>query len=300
VPSLYFRLTAPKPTDPRRDALLEGLLARADEVLPVLDWRADAFRLIAPAELAMPGVGATALFAGYGAVEAAWICMASPVRYAAEMSTIRLPPEGILSLTMPQAEALAADFNRLWQDSGLRLMAGAGGQLFCLFEHAQDLKLRDPEEVLGRYIELYLPGGADSSRARRLMSEIEMWLFEHAVNEERAAQGLPVINALWLWGGGPALATLPTLLGWSKGDDVFFRCFKPGASASGVIVVRESPASDTWSQLPMQWLKSALEQLRSGAITDLSLSGADRCFTVTALGSRRFWRRRKPWWEFFE
>jgi hypothetical protein len=47
-----------------------------------------------------------------------------------------------------------------------------------------------------------MPRGIDGGRLRRLMTELQMQLHEHPVNEARARQGLLAANAVWLWGAG--------------------------------------------------------------------------------------------------
>ena len=223
----YFRFTHRGAGDRQRARLLEGLLARADAPAVVTDWRADAYRIIAPKARAMPGLGAAALCAELGSVDAASVFIATPVHYIAEMSNVRLASDGILSLSRPEADTLAADFNRVWHDTGIRLIATRMGtsHLFCVADRALHAETRDPEDVLDRHIAEYLPAGADAPRLRQLMSEIEMWLFEHAVNRTRIANAAPPISGLWLWGGGPALASLPPVEGWTAGTDVFFNAF---------------------------------------------------------------------------
>ena len=285
---------------PRRSALLEQLLARADGFVPVRDWRSDAFRIIAPPTLSMPAVAAAALCAESGPMDAAWVCLAAPVHYVAEMSNVRLAPGGLLALTRAEAETLALDFNGVWRDSGTRLLAGRSAALYCIFDRALQVTTCDPQEVQNLHIEEYLPAGPDAAAVRRLMSEIEMWLFEHAVNGARGARGVPPITGLWLWGGGAPLASLPKTAGFCAGDDVFFNAFAGAASGgAGVIIVPQVPGSDAWHHAESQWLKPAVAQLRSGGISRLDLSAGARCFGVTARARLRFWRRRKPWWEFF-
>jgi hypothetical protein len=317
VSSQYFRFVA-RGASHRRSALLEQLIARAEDCVPVADWRADAFRVIAPQAARMPAVAAAALCAdraavdtdavytdavGLGAVSAAWVCVATPVHYEAQMSSVRMPLDGMLSLTSAAAKTLASDFNRVWKGSGIGMTAARSGQLFCIFDRALEVVTRDPEDVLDRHIEEFLPAGADAARLRQLISETEMWLFEHAANRVRSQLNLPVINGLWFWGGGAPLATLPTVQGWVAGDDLFFNAFSapPDESLhSGVIAAGCEPGSDQWHAVESRWLHPAADKLRTRRISQLLISAADRCFTVTARGLRRFWRRGKPWWESFE
>ena len=328
----YFRFTHRGAGDRQRAWLLERLLARADAPFVVTDWRADAYRIIAPKAHTMPGLGAAALCAELGSVDAASVFIATPVHYLAEMSNVRLAAEGILSLSPTEAQALAADFNRVWHDAGIRLIAGrppaAAGMgpthLFCVSDRALHAETRDPEDVLDRHIAEYLPAGADAPRLRQLMSEIEMWLFEHAVNRTRVLRAAPPISGFWLWGGGPALASLPPLEGWTAGTDVFFNAFDapPTASseahtagvvrtnvglsagsraapASGVVVIDAEPGSQAWRDAESRWLERSLGDLNSGRISRLDLSAGGRCFSVKGRWNRRPWRRRKPWWEVF-
>jgi hypothetical protein len=297
----YFRFTHRGTGSRQRTRLLEQLLARADTPTAVTDWRADAFRLIAPRSASMPGVGAAALCAEQGLVDAASVFIATPVHYVAEMSNVRLAADGILSLSPPDADALAADFNRVWHDAGIRLVSGRSQTpLFCLTDRALDVATRDPEDVLDRHIENHLPSGADAPRLRQLMSEIEMWLFEHAVNRSRSAGAAPAVNGLWLWGGGSALASLPPVEGWAAGNDPFFNAFAGSRAvpASGVIVIDAEPGTDAWRDVESRWLERSLEDLSSGRISRLDLSAGDRCFSVRGRWNWRPWRRRRPWWEY--
>lgn len=318
MPTHYFRFIRRGASSGQRVRLLERLLAGADAASAVVDWRADAFRVIAPMS-EMPGVGAAALCAEQGSAHAATagaaaagaapaaggsVFVATPVHYLAEMSTVRLAAAGILSLRQSEAEALAVDFNRIWHDAGVRLIADRYGDLLCVLDETITVTTRDPEDVLDRHIENYLPTGAAAARLRQLMSEIEMWLFEHAVNGARTAGGAPAVNGLWLWGGGPALTSLPAVAGRTTGNDVFFRAFEPRpglphAAASAVFVIDAEPGTDQWRDAESRWLKSSVAALRAGRIERLVLSAGTRCFSVSARWRRRFWHRSKPWREYF-
>jgi hypothetical protein len=294
VSTHYFRFTCCGAVNRQRLQLLERLLARADAPSAVTDWRADGFRLIAPPMTPMPGVGAAALYAEFGIVDAGSVFLATPVHYVADMSSVRLPADGILSLSQAEAEVLAVDFNRVWHDAGLRLLAGRRA-LYCVVDRILDATTSDPEDVLDQRIGNHQPAGADAQRLRRLMSEIEMWLFEHALNRSRTSNAAPVVNGLWLWGGGPPLTSLPPVNGWTAGDDPFFSAFptRPESSsgaASGVVVTAD---------LQLSRLERSLADLRSGRIKRLDLSAGGRCFSVGARWNWRAWRRRRPWWEYF-
>jgi hypothetical protein len=301
VSSQYLRVNVPPGPEQRRSGLLEQLLARADSRASMSDWRTEAFSVIAPTTTAMPPIAATALCADRGAVAAAWVCLATPVHYIAEMTSVRLAGDGILTLSPQHADALAVDFNRVWQGAGIALTVARSGQLLCLFDRPVVASSRDPHEALGQLIEEYLPAGAGSAPLRQLISETEMWLFEHGVNDARGKAAQAVVNGLWFWGGGAPLAALPAVRGWVGGDDVFFNAFGARTDAglgSGVVAVNGAPGSASWQEIESRWLRPAIAQLHSGELSRLEISIENWRFTLNSRTLRRFWRRRKPWWEF--
>jgi hypothetical protein len=281
--------------------MVERLIARAGEPSRVEDWRREAFRVIAPDAQHLPSIAAAIVHA-LGPDPAAWACLATPVKLIAGMRSVTLAADGILSLAQGEAAALSEDFNRVFGGAGVRLSAGRGALLSCLFEDPIDAITRDPEEAAGNDVFDFQPTGPDGARLRRLMSEMEMWLFDHPVNRARAAQERRTVTGLWLWGGGSTGEALPPVRGWCAGQDPFFAAFGneheyPRGADSGVVVCGEQPGSDEWLALERRWLVPAVAELRSGRLQRLELSAADRRFSVGRGPNLRFWRRPRPWWE---
>lgn len=308
----YLRFIARGTAAPARSPLLERLLAGADASVAATDWRADAFRVIAPPGTRMPGVAAAALYADLGTVPGASAFIATPVHYVAEMSNVRLPAAGVLSLRPAEARALAGDFERVWQDAGIRLLAGCSGALYCVTDRPMPAITHDPQQIQDQHIEPHLPAGVAAPPLRRLMSEIEMWLFEHPLNRARVTEAEPIVSALWLWGCGDVVRSLPPVDGWAAGDDPFFKAFaaRPDAPyaadssgelapGSGVAVIGVAPGAAEWGDIESHWLERSIADLRSRRIGRLELSAAERTFIVSARWRRRFWRRPRPWWEYF-
>jgi hypothetical protein len=278
---------------------LERLLARADEASADADWRAEAFRLIAP-QTPMPALAPVASLAAGGDRPAGWVFLATPVHYLAELSNVRLADEGILLLDAAEAESLARDFNRDWRDSGIRLSA-ASRRLFCEFDSPLQVTTFDPEQVRGQHLESFLPTGLDAARLRRLMSEIEMWLFDHVLNRGRRQAGQLPLSALWLWGGGAPLSSLPVAQGSAAGGDVLFDAYPPVAGrAADIMIVHAMPNAPEWLEMEARWLTQTLADLNRGNLDRLVLSAGERRFVLGERWRRRFWRRAKPWWEYFE
>src|SRR6202162_1928986 len=215
-----------------------------------------------------------------------------------------MPAAGNLDLPPGEAAALSADFNRVFAGADVRLSVGRGELLLCLFDERIEVATRDPEEVAENVVFGFQPTGPDGARLRRLMSEMEMWLFDHPVNRARAAQQRRPVTGLWLWGGGPTGEALPPVRGWCAGQDPFFGAFGnkheyPRAAGSGVVVCAEQPGSSEWLAVERRWLVPAVADLRSGRLQRLDLSAADRRFSVGKGPNLRFWGRPRPWWGSF-
>jgi len=68
----------------------------------------------------------------------------------------------------------------------------------------------------------YLPTGDVGRQFHRIHSELQMLFHDHIVNQQRAGQSLPVVNGLWLWGGGRLRETAAQNLPVLFGDDPLF------------------------------------------------------------------------------
>ena len=300
--NVYFRIAARGAHPHTRAPSLERVLARADGPTDVTDWRAQAFRLIAPEGARVPAVATSALASGASRVAGSWLCLATPVHLLAGMTSVGMAADGLLEIEPGEADALAADFNQVFAGGGVRLERGRDALLLCRFDAPLRVTTSAPEEAAGHDLWAYLPRGDDAARLRSLSSEIEMWLFDHEVNRRRRDARQPDINALWLWGEGAAEAVQPLVNGWTAGDDPLFGSFAPtarypGASSSGVVVLSDWPGSPAWQDVEAAWLAPALADLRAGRLASIEFSAGRRCLRLNARALRRFWRRARPWWE---
>ncbi len=213
------------------------------------------------------------------------------------MTHVTFPPDGILQLELADAAALAAGFNTVFDGAGVRLVVGRAASLLCVFDRALDVVTHDPEGVVGNDVFGFQPSGNDAQRLRRLTSEIEMWLFDHAVNQQRTRRAELPITGLWLWGGGASNAEIPALAMWAAGQDVFFEARGEAWRGSGVVALNDYPGSSNWPQVERCWLQPAVAELRAGRIAQIHVSAAQRRFTIASGFDLRFWRRARPWWE---
>jgi hypothetical protein len=282
------------------------LIARAERESSMASWRTPAFRAIA-ADGADPPPIAVAQLKASGLVEPqGWVALATPVHLVAGMSTVLLPADGLLELEPFEADTLTTEFNREFGGGAARLLRGLGSKIFCVFDERLAAQTTTPDEALGRDVWAFQPRGDGSQQLRRFAAEIEMWLFDHALNAARRARGAPAISALWLWGGGAGDAPLPRIEGWAAGDDALFASFDRRTRypaerppKSGVVVLTAWPGTAAWHDAERDWVRPALEDLKTGQLSAIELSAGGISFRLSARALRRFWRKSRPWWQSF-
>jgi hypothetical protein len=244
--------------------------------------------------------------------ETAWL--ATPVHLQAASDHLRLPSGGLLRLAADEAQALCSDFERVFGPE-LRLHPLVDGSLL-LTGCAAVRGLPEPSRHLGERLAAATADGA----LRRLASEIELWLHDHAVNRSRDGRRLPRISALWLWGGERPAAgppeTSPLRLVRVHGADAVIHGMAAGlgmamapapqrfgllagAARDETVLVQVSAlaGADGLDALERDWFDPALQALRAGDLGVLTLMILDAAVESTRARSWKLWRSRAPWWE---
>src|SRR5882672_403324 len=173
---------------------LELLLARGRSswapAQSLENWLHDAFALEAP----LPAGALTLLGAGENAGDATWV-RADPVHLRLMRDRLIVVPGAALALSRDEADALCAALTQHFAGSVFRAV---DAQRWCArLEREVDVAAGPATGFAGREVELSRGGNA-------LLTEMQMLLHAHAVNEEREARGEPVVNSVWLWGAGRA------------------------------------------------------------------------------------------------
>lgn len=158
---------------------------------------------------------------------------------------------------------------------------------------------RDPGE--------FLPSGEHTVSHRNILSEIEMSLHEHEVNERRVSEGMQPVNSLWLWGGGmvpeivtrpqpPLFSDDPLLAGyWESAtavSDAWPGSFADCAEASLHGFVAVTPETDQRHETMEGYLRELRELLRGNRVSRLILLFRDGLRAdVRRSDTLKFWRR---------
>ncbi|RIX45630.1 MAG: hypothetical protein D3M94_12460 [Rhodocyclales bacterium GT-UBC] len=168
---------------------------------------------------------------GEGCAEARdghWLC-ADPVHLRFHHERIVLADAGAFELSENEARQIAASLNEEFGDIGHFHVAEA--RRWYLRLHTPLAHHVDPLScVAGRRVDDELPKG--DSTLNRWLNEVQMFLHGHPINEQRQAAGQPIINSLWLWGGG----TLP-----APTNGCFSEIWSTNPLAAGVALASERP-----------------------------------------------------------
>lgn len=217
---------------------------------------------------------------------------AEPVHFVAGMNRLTfLGLEGAARVTGAERAALQSLLADHLQASGLALRVCDDWLIHS--PRPVSVQTSCPDAAAANELEEVMPRGADASRLRRLMTELQMLLHEHPVNQARARRDLPAINSIWLWGAGamPLARGSATPLPVALGQSAFLRglyqlqsqeCQSPQAGARAV-----QPVPGDGSDLAAVAAPRVVAVIESGDLRggDLEAAG-DELAEVDALEQR--------------
>jgi len=137
--------------------------------------------------------------------ESCWL-RADPVHLRLQRDQLILQAE--VPLTEGEAAQLCRSLNAHFASDGLRFIAPHPQRWYLQLDAAPNMSTRPLAQVAGKNVHTHLPQGVDALHWHGVFNEIQMLLFEHAVNQAREARGELPINSVWLWGGGHAAGEL--------------------------------------------------------------------------------------------
>ena len=283
-----------------RLASLELIVARGrrkkTSSLRLERWLQDAFGL----EGTLSAGALSVLGAGDTPGEAIWT-RADPVHMQVMRDRVVLAPAAAFPLARGDADTLCQAVNAHFAGA-LELRALDPSRWCARLEAEIDVGDEPPREMAGRE--------ATKRAGDALLTEIQMLLHSHAVNEAREARGEPAVNSLWLWGAGRLPAK--TQSRWqsvTSADPLALGMARLAGAAAGALPanagawLEQSPQEGrhlvilepTAEELERDWFAPLAAGLRAGRIGMLSLHVPDAglSFETVRGDLRRFWRRPK-------
>ena len=167
--------------------------------------------------------------------------------------------------------------------------------------------------VLGKTANPYVEQTRENLPWYRLTNEIQMFMHQHAVNQQRLEQGLTTINSLWFWGAGPLPKAMCSNPDWYCDDLVLTRFAESmGLSArsldqiadcdpaldSVVVDLRLIEALKTGSDSSLEQLLCDIDRELFGSIPSVGCSvrlraGFEYDFDRTRISRLNFWRKKQ-------
>lgn len=234
----------------------------------------------------------------------AWL-RADPAYVRPDINGARLLAYGdALALKQEEVAELLRPLRPLFGDSGFTLDAPTPSHWYLrLPREARLPAFTSPDEALGADLFEHLPEGPEGRRWRTLLSEAQVILHNHPVNERRVAAGKPPVNSLWFWGASALPDHVTTSHSAVFSDDEAIRAFAAAAKAAAMPLpacygtaggkrLFDLRHVRDLTQLQSQWIEPLLADLRAGHVTHVALDFADGARFVLRAGQRwRFWRR---------
>ena len=294
----------------------EWLVARARRGSPVEDWRAWLLD-DATAEsglLRRFPAGPCVRMAWTGERPAGtWAC-AAPVHLVTGLDHLRLAAPVPLPLAPQESAVLVADLNAQLAHRGFVLEEVAGRGWLCRCPHDLDCLVAEPAAAVGANLRDLQPSGRDAGRIRAWVNESQMALHEHPVNLRRAANGLPAVNSVWLWGFGAVTSGCSVPQGQLLTDDDWLAglwrmhgaesdsperlAAALEAGSEAILIGRARPAGPdanaAWSGLERDVFEPVRVALLRGRLESVSILLGSSSLELGSDARWRFWRRSKP------
>lgn len=177
-------------------------------------------------------------------------------------------------LSAAESDALLSAMRPFFAQDGITLYPFEAGRWLAHGAVFDGLPSASPDRVLGRNLAPWMPTAVQAGSLIRLVSEMQMLLYTHPVNDARDRRGALAVNAIWFSGTG----TLPDS--------------RTGAAPAGPVVdasLREAALqadwagwASAWQQLDTTRLQQLLEAQRRGEPLQLTLCGERHAQTWVA------------------
>jgi hypothetical protein len=272
-------------------------------------WQRGLLATLALDERSHPSASLTALGLDLEADSKHWL-HAEAIHLAAGLNEVTLVPlRGEAALTAAECEALTPVLNEHLVAGGVQIHRTSSNDWLVESSQGWDATTVTAEFALAHEWSEVLPQGADAGKLRRLMTELQMLLHEHPVNQRRSAKGVPTANAVWFWGNGRAqksandqnaaciagnayLQGLCRLHAWTCATEVSAQLLIAKCAEIGRVVGIADVSS--LDELESKWLAPVVAALKQGSFDRLRLILNMWEIDIDRWQLRAFWRRDLP------
>jgi hypothetical protein len=145
-------------------------------------------------------------------------------------------------LTQTESDTFLSAMRPFFTEDDITLYPDAPGLWLAHSELFADLACGSIDRVQGRNLAPWMPNSAHAPDLIRLISEMQMLLYTHPLNDAREARGVLPVNAFWLSGSG----TWPTRPAGAG-------LVHPGVPPTVVSTLRDHALTDNWPAWATAW-----------------------------------------------
>ncbi len=168
------------------------------------------------ANLSLLGYDPESVYCGRGPVEAANLGLEVPPGWTAFRCNI-VSTDGVRMLDYSSGHIGQEDAGEILRALGEKLDDGetrfhegkSYRSILMIKGEYQALECTPPHDITGKRLDEHMPAGRGAQRVIDLMERSREVLAGLAVNERRAASGLPVVDTIWPWGQGERVVLEP-------------------------------------------------------------------------------------------
>jgi hypothetical protein len=255
---------------------------------------------------------------GLDVATAYWL-RADPVNLVLQRDCFSLAEPVPLAVAAEHANLIVASLNQHFaQESAgedLVFMIGKSGAWYLRAQLKQNMSTTLPSVAMHKNVHQFLPQGEAASQWVTRLNEIQMLLHEHPANLARESAREPLINSLWLSGGGSLPEYRQDSIDAAAADlllanSVLYQGLaqwagRPSQSVPETLqAVLQHKEAHIHLQLPAAtnldeiWFKPILQALKNKKITRLTLNLGvyDKSLVVqiAPLDLYKFWRKTSP------
>ena len=258
---------------PNLQKLLHGLSAQPQDTGDELSWSPPHERALARAlglavsDGQIPWAALQAQkYPELAALKGAW-AFVTLCHWQAGMHEVSLRQIPMQDLSPTESDTLLAAMRPFFAQDGITLYPDEPGRWLAHGAVFDGLPSASPDRVRGRNLVPWMPTAAQAGSLIRLMSEMQMLLYTHSLNDAREARAALPVNAIWFSGTG-------TLNGLPAGTGL------PSSTTTLVPALREAALQEDWTAWASAWhaldaleIKALLEAQRQGEPVQITLCG---------------------------
>jgi len=127
---------------------------------------------------------------------------ADPVYLSLQRDTFFLEKKLTDDYTKDEIEKLCHALNQTFEDENRVFVLNDQQKLFLQLKKEPHIKTTSIAHIKRQTIDLFMPQGDEAMVWHAFMNEIQMFLFDHPINQDRIRRGLLSPNSIWFSGGG--------------------------------------------------------------------------------------------------